>query len=133
MVAVVTVVEEMQWTVWWSLKAADAAARVGVIWLVVENWVWVLAKSTGGERSCGWRGVVQTETENGGRTDQSLNGDNEKEVIGQSNDGNKVGNYGNDFKKGVGIPGGYVFQSHSVEGVGLTPGLSPSSSFSTQK
>ncbi|TXG66224.1 hypothetical protein EZV62_007499 [Acer yangbiense] len=38
-----------------------------------------------------------------------------KEVIGQSNDGNKVGNYGNDFREGVGIPGGYVFQSHSVD------------------
>ncbi|KAK0574779.1 hypothetical protein LWI29_028905 [Acer saccharum] len=35
MVVVVTVVEEMQWTVWWSLKAADAAVRVGVIWLLL--------------------------------------------------------------------------------------------------
>ena len=38
-VSVVTIVEEMPWTVWWNLKVADTAARVGVIWLVVENWV----------------------------------------------------------------------------------------------
>ncbi|KAK0598328.1 hypothetical protein LWI29_033718 [Acer saccharum] len=40
-VAVVTAVEEMQWMVWWSLKAADAAARVGA----GRIWCWNRSKS----------------------------------------------------------------------------------------